>query len=141
MTAARPALAGMRLGLVAAAGLAVSVTAAAQTYDWTNDVPPTLKGVWVIQDQRCDDPNSQAVIFSDGGYRWRKSRTDWGFARGKYSYTTPTSALVYFRLQRFIPREAPDFQINVSGTSLRKYSFGSGVQVKYDKCLNGLRTE
>jgi len=128
--------------LILAVLLGVAATpAAAQEYDWTNTAPRALEGAWVKADQRCDDPNSQLMIFSDGGYRWRKSRTDWGFARGKYAYLTPTSSQVYFRVQRFLQQDAPDFQINVSGTSLRKYSYGSGKQVKYEKCLHGVSTE
>lgn len=125
------------IAFAAALGLGSAV---AQQYEWTNDVPAMLKGTWVKMDQRCDDPNSQLMIFSDGGYRWRKSRTDWGFARGKFAQTAPTSSQVYFRLQRFVQQEQPDFQINVSGTSLRRYSFGSGRQVKYEKCLHGAKT-
>ncbi len=127
--------------ILAALLLSAATPAAAQQYDWTSDAPPALDGTWVVQGQRCDDINSQLVIFSDGGYRWRKSRTDWGFARGKFSYITPRSSQVYFRVQRFVQQEQPDFQINVSGTSLRKYSYGSGKQVRYSKCLNGAVTQ
>lgn len=127
------------IAALAAFGLGAG-TAAAQQYDWTNDVPPMLEGTWVKMDQRCEDSNSQLMIFSDGGYRWRKSRTDWGFARGKFAQSTPASPQVYFRLQRFIQQDHPDFQINVSGMELRKYSFGSGKQVEYVKCPNGAAT-
>lgn len=108
--------------------------AQAQQYDWTNEVPDRLRGTWVLSGERCEDPNSQLAIFSDGGYRWRKSRTDWGFARGKYSYYSPVAGRVYFRLQRFIQQDEPDFSISVSGVELRKYSYGSGQSIRYEKC-------
>lgn len=112
----------------------VAWPAAAQNYDWTNDVPRSLEGTWVAEGQDCDDENSRLLIFSDGGYRWRKARTDWGFARGKYSYVHPDAYTVYFRVQRFVQQEQPDFQISVSGPRLSKYSLGSGRVQRYEKC-------
>lgn len=123
--------ASIAIGLSLAAG---SSPAQAQQYTWVNDAPEALKGTWVLQGQHCDDPDSQLAIFSDGGYRWRKSRTDWGFARGKYSYLNQQSPTVYFRLQRFVEQEEPDFSITASGGELKKYSFGSGSMSRYDKC-------
>lgn len=114
--------------------MTVATGAAAQQYNWTNETPSSLNGTWVEMGQKCEDDNSHLVIFSDGGYRWRKSRTDWGFARGKYSYYTAYASSVYFRLQRFIQQDEPDFQISVSGTEMKKYSYGSGRLVRYDKC-------
>lgn len=116
-----------------AAVLLAAGVSAARDYDWTNDVPPSLKGTWVVQGERCAADNSRLAIFSDGGYRWRKSRTDWGFARGKYSWTTGSNT-IFFRVQRFVHRDQPDFQITVSGTEMRKYSLGSGQLVEYEKC-------
>ncbi|SIS55952.1 hypothetical protein [Insolitispirillum peregrinum] len=114
--------------------LVVSEPVQAQQYTWVNDVPGSLKGTWVVQGQQCSDPDSQLAIFSDGGYRWRKSRTEWGFARGKYSSISPQSATVYFRLQRLVEQEEPDFSITAGGNELKKYSFGSGSMQRYDKC-------
>lgn len=122
------------VALLPALLLTTPTAAQAQQYDWVNEAPPALRGTWVVQGQQCEDPNSQLAIFSDGGYRWRKSRTEWGFARGKYSSLTPQSPTVYFRLQRFIEQENPDFSITAAGTELKKYSFGSGSMQKYDKC-------
>lgn len=122
--------------VVASAALSAAATPALaqQDYQWTNSVPDSLRGTWVVQGQKCDDENSRLAIFSDGGYRWRKARTDWGFARGKFSYDSDDAANVYFLLQRLVPNEEPDFQITVSGTEMRKYSFGSGETQRYDRC-------
>jgi hypothetical protein len=134
MFLARPCV-GCAVGLLLFVVCCLAVSqASAQQYKWTNDVPDRLRGTWVIRGERCEDPNSQLAIFSDGGYRWRKSRTDWGFARGKYSYLSPVGGKVYFRLQRFIQQDEPDFSISVSGIELSKYSYGSGDMVRYDKC-------
>jgi hypothetical protein len=111
-----------------------AVPAFAQQYKWSNEAPDRLRGTWVLRGERCEDPDSQLAIFSDGGYRWRKSRTDWGFARGKYSYLSPVGGTIYFRLQRFIQQDEPDFSISVSGIELKKYSYGSGDMARYDKC-------
>ncbi|MGC2855527.1 hypothetical protein ACM64Y_08630 [Novispirillum sp. DQ9] len=119
---------------VAALMAAVITPAAAQTYSWTNDSPANLTGTWVEMGQRCEDENSQLVIFSDGGYRWRQSRTDWGFARGQFSYTGPTPYSVFFRVRRLVQHENPDFQIAVSGNEIRMYSFGSGRERRLEKC-------
>lgn len=108
--------------------------AQAQDYDWTNDVPEKLRGTWVLLGQKCDDHDSQLAIFSDGGYRWRKSYTEWGFARGKYAMFSPASSRIYFRLQRFVQQEQPDFSISLSGNELKKYSYGSGRMREYEKC-------
>lgn len=115
------------------AALLRPVAGLAQQYDWVNEAPDALEGTWVIRGQRCADDNSQLVIFSSGGYRWRKTRTEWGFARGRYSYN-PWGNTVYFRLRRLVQREQPDFQITVSGPEMRRYSYGSGETVFYEKC-------
>lgn len=122
-------------GLVSIAfGIISAAPAAAQQYNWTNDAPSSIKGKWVEMGEKCEDENSHLVIFSDGGYRWRKSRTDWGFARGKYSYGSIHASSIYFRLQRFLQKDDPDFQISVSGAELKKYSHGSSRLVRYEKC-------
>lgn len=127
----------MRLvkGLVVAlvAVLATAGAAVAQEYDWTNDVPRPLKGTWVKIGERCEESGSRLAIFSDGGYRWRTAPTEWGFARGKYAWTDG-SPTVYFRVQRLVQQENPDFQITVTGPEMRKYAFGSGKLVRYEKC-------
>lgn len=118
--------------------LAAGFTAAggpvrAADYDWVNDVPAVLEGTWVIRDQRCEDENSQVLIFSAGGYRWRQARTEWGFARGRYAWTAG-SPNIYFRVQRFVQQDEPDFQFIVTGPEMRKYTFGSGKVTHYDRC-------
>lgn len=129
---------GLTVRTLLAAAIAVfvsaAVPAAAQTYDWTNDVPPNLAGTWAEMGQSCEDDNSQLVIYSDGGYRWRRSRTDWGFARGQFSYTGPQPYTVFFRVRRLDQHESPDFQLAISGDQLRIYSFGSGRERRLEKC-------
>lgn len=49
---------------------------------WVSAVPDSLRGAWAVEG-RCEDEEGLMLIFSNGGYRWRKSHTDWGFARGQ----------------------------------------------------------
>ncbi|MGE4529412.1 MAG: hypothetical protein AB7D00_13685 [Rhodospirillaceae bacterium] len=121
--------------LAVAAMIAAATPAEAQTtYDWTNDSPANLTGTWVEMGQRCEDDNSELVIFSDGGYRWRQSRTEWGFARGQFSYTGSNPYSILFRVRRINQHQNPDFQIAVSGSEVRMYSFGSGRERRLEKC-------
>lgn len=126
-----------RLGMCAAAALlALTVAipgAHAADYNWINDPPPELVGTWVLRGQSCEDQNSQVLIFSDGGYRWRQTRTEWGFARGRFSWDRG-SPNTFFRVQRFVQQDDPDFQFIVTGPEMRKYTFGSGRVTRYDRC-------
>lgn len=102
--------------------------------EWVNPAPQQIKGTWA-KDGRCEDDDSLLVIFSDGGYRWRTSRTDWGFARGKYRYDSPQAYRVFFRLQRLVQTsEDPDQVITVSGSILKKYNLKGGTSETYEKC-------
>ena len=105
----------------------------AQSYSWRNDVSPDLEGAWVKAGQRCEDSGSLLMIFSSGGYRWRKAATDWGYARGKYSWQ-PGSGSVSFKLQRFEPSDSPDFLFTVVGAEMRKYTYASGQLTRFTKC-------
>lgn len=120
--------------LAATALLAAPHVAAAQDSSWTNECPANLEGTWVEMGQRCEDDNSELVIFSDGGYRWRQSRTEWGFARGQFSYSGPNPYSLLFRVRRINQHQNPDFQIAVSGNEVRMYSFGSGRERRLEKC-------
>lgn len=105
-----------------------------QSGDWVSVVPESLRGSWAV-DGRCDDDDSLMVIFSNGGYRWRKSRTEWGFARGKYRYTYPNAYRIEFQLQRFEqPSDAPDAVITVSGKEMHKYNLMGGTKETFIKC-------
>lgn len=102
--------------------------------EWVNPVPQQLKGTWA-KEGRCQDDGSLLVIFSDGGYRWRTSPTDWGFARGKYRYDSPQAYRVFFRLQRLVQTgDEPDQVITVSGTTLKKYNLKAATSETYEKC-------
>lgn len=124
------------LAVVLLAGLGLPQGAEAQTRAWTNTVPPNLEGRWVEFGERCEDADSQLMIFSDGGYRWRRARTDWGFARGQYSYVTSQPHQVQFRVRRLVQHQTPDYQLAISGTQLRVYSYGSGEQRRLEKCAD-----
>ncbi|EKV32094.1 hypothetical protein C882_3158 [Caenispirillum salinarum AK4] len=105
-----------------------------QSGDWVSPVPDSLRGTWAVEG-RCEDDDSLMVIFSNGGYRWRKSRTDWGFARGKYRYTHPNAYRIEFQLQRFQqPSDNPDAVITVSGNEMRKYNLMGGTNETFIKC-------
>lgn len=116
--------------------LAAATPAHAQTRTWTNTVPPNLEGRWVDIGEQCEDEHSQLMIFSDGGYRWRRARTEWGFARGQYAYVTQQPHQVMFRVRRLVQHEAPDFQISISGNQIRVFSFGSGQQRRLERCAD-----
>ncbi|WP_155976159.1 hypothetical protein [Novispirillum itersonii] len=121
----------MAAALLALAAGTADVRAA--DYTWVNEPPPGLVGTWVIRGQSCENENSQVLIFSDGGYRWRQTRTEWGFARGRFSWDRG-SPNTFFRVQRFVQQDDPDFQFIVSGPEMRKYTFGSGKVTHYDRC-------
>lgn len=105
-----------------------------QSGDWVSPVPDSLRGTWAVEG-RCEDEDSLMLIFSNGGYRWRKSRTDWGFARGKYRYTHPNAYRIEFQLQRFNQTsDAPDMTITVSGNEMRKYNLRGGTNETFQKC-------
>ena len=125
----------LRMGVAVALLALAAGTAGAQAadYTWINDPPPGLVGTWVIRGQSCADENSQVLIFSDGGYRWRQTRTEWGFARGRFSWDRG-SPNTFFRVQRFVQQDDPDFQFIVTGPEMRKYTFGSGKVTYYDRC-------
>lgn len=105
----------------------------AQSYSWRNDVSPVLEGSWVKTGQKCEDSGSLLMIFSTGGYRWRKAATEWGYARGKYSWQ-PGSPTISFKLQRFEPQDSPDFLFTVVGPEMRKYTYASGQLTKFSRC-------
>lgn len=105
-----------------------------QSGDWVSRVPASLHGSWAVEG-RCADDDSLLLIFSDGGYRWRKSRADWGFARGKYRYTHPNAYRIEFQLQRFQqPNDSADVVITVSGAEMRKYNLMGGTKETFSKC-------
>lgn len=128
MPSAAP-LTGLMAGLLLLSGPAL-----AQSYSWTSDAPKNLIGTWVEMGQRCEDENSQLSIFADGGYQWRRSRTDWGFARGQFSYVSDTPYTIYFRVRQLVQQDRPDFQYNLSGDQLKIYNYGSGQQRRLEKC-------
>lgn len=137
----RPPRQRLRRAVLAALALTTSALFASGSalaegqYTWVNEAPESIEGTWVVSGERCEDENSHLAIFSNGGYRWRQSRTEWGYARGKYSYESAQWGTIYFRLQRLEPDNTPDYSISVSGTELRKYSLGSGKMERYDKCV------
>lgn len=106
-----------------------------QSGDWVSPVPTSLKGTWVVDGQSCESEDSLMLIFSNGGYRWRKSRTDWGFARGRYRYTHPNAYRVGFQLQRFVQSsDNPDALITVSGNRMTKFNPLGGTSESFQKC-------
>ncbi|MFA7430644.1 MAG: hypothetical protein WCZ23_10855 [Rhodospirillaceae bacterium] len=127
----------MRLLFAALAGVflwGTSGPASAQTYSWTTTAPANLIGTWVEMGQSCKDENSPLNIFADGGYQWRRSRTDWGFARGQFSYVSTQPYTIYFRVRQLVAQNKPDFQMALSGDQLRIYSIGSGQERRLERC-------
>ncbi len=101
---------------------------------WVNVPPESLRGTWA-KEGRCRDDDSLLLIISDGGYRWRTSRTEWGFARGKFRYDNPQAYRVFFQLQRLVQAtDDPDQVFTVSGGTLKKYSLRGGTHDTFEKC-------
>ncbi|NBT42106.1 MAG: hypothetical protein EBT20_16845 [Alphaproteobacteria bacterium] len=105
----------------------------AQNYAWRTDVLPSLEGTWVKRGQDCTKDTSLIMIFSAGGYRWRKAPTDWGYARGKYSWQQGATSTA-FRLQRFNVESGADFLFTVVGDEMRKFTYASGRLVRFERC-------
>lgn len=105
-----------------------------RTGDWVSTVPRSLAGTWSVEGQ-CENEDALMLIFSNGGYRWRKSRADWGFARGHYRYTHPDAYSVEFRLQRLAEqRDQADSVLTVSGPVMRKFNPLGGTMERFEKC-------
>lgn len=121
-------LGGFLCGLLSAVG-----GAHAQNYTWRSDVLPALEGTWVGRGQDCDKDTSLLMIFSAGGYRWRKAPTDWGYARGKYSWQRGATR-VAFRLQRFNVEGDADFMFTIVGDEMRKFTYASGRMTRFERC-------
>lgn len=126
-------LAGLAgLAVIAGTGaLAGATPAAAQ--EWSDDPPDLLRGSWALNG-RCESDTSEMLIFSDGGYRWRKSDGSWGFARGSFSYASPRSSRVLFKVRHIVPTPGYEAVLRISGSSLVKTNLKSNTQRNYRRC-------
>ncbi|MBK1663394.1 hypothetical protein CKO38_02530 [Rhodospirillum rubrum] len=102
---------------------------------WHDDAPENMKGVWAVSG-RCKGDTAEMLIFSNGGYRWRKSDGSWGFARGKFSYASPKSYRVLFKVSHLFPTEGYDAIVTISGNTLTKTNLKSNSRQSYRRCQN-----
>jgi hypothetical protein len=124
------------LGFVLALGFATqpgSAQTITQETEWTGDVPKSLRGTWGVNG-RCDTDDAEVIIFSDGGYRWRKPDGSWGFARGYFSYSNDNAYRVLFKVRHLVPTPGYDAVLTVAGDSLRKTNLKSNSFQRYDRC-------
>ncbi|GEO80221.1 hypothetical protein [Pararhodospirillum oryzae] len=102
-------------------------------YAWYDDPPESLNGSWAING-RCDVETAEMLIFSSGGYRWRKEDGSWGFARGQFSYGPGQAYRVLFKVRRLFSTEGYDAVLNVSGNTLRKTNIMTNSNRLYRRC-------
>ncbi|CCG09539.1 hypothetical protein [Pararhodospirillum photometricum] len=122
----------LALALVAP-GSPAHAQATAGALPWFDDPPATLDGFWAVNG-RCDTASAEMLIFSSGGYRWRKADGSWGFARGSFSYGAGQSYRVLFKVRRLFETEGYDAVLNVSGDTLRKSNIMTNSEKMYRRC-------